>query len=38
MIVDWDDAIKNARPVECVEMNANDYAYILIHFRNHWSS
>lgn len=27
--IDWDDAIKNARPVECVEMNANDYAYIL---------
>jgi len=27
--IDWNDAIKNAEPVECVEMNANDYAYIL---------
>jgi len=27
--IDWSDAIKNAKPVECVEMNANDYAYIL---------
>jgi len=27
--IDWNDAIKNAKPVECVEMNANDYAYIL---------
>jgi len=27
--IDWDDAIKNAKPTECVEMNANDYAYIL---------
>ena len=27
--VDWNDFIKNAKPVECVEMNANDYAYIL---------
>jgi propionyl-CoA synthetase len=29
--IDWNDAIKDAKPVECVEMNANDYAYILIH-------
>jgi len=27
--IDWNDAIKNTKPVECVEMNANDYAYIL---------
>jgi propionyl-CoA synthetase len=27
--IDWNDAIKKAKPVECVEMNANDYAYIL---------
>ena len=27
--MDWNDAIKDAKPVECVEMNANDYAYIL---------
>jgi len=27
--IDWNDAIKNAKPVECIEMNANDYAYIL---------
>jgi len=27
--IDWNDSIKDAKPVECVEMNANDYAYIL---------
>jgi len=27
--MDWNDAVKDAKPVECVEMNANDYAYIL---------
>jgi len=27
--MDWNDAIKDVKPVECVEMNANDYAYIL---------
>ncbi len=27
--IDWNDAIKDVKPVECVEMNANDYAYIL---------
>ena len=27
--IDWNDAIKDAKPAECVEMNANDYAYIL---------
>jgi len=27
--IDWSDVIKDAKPVECVEMNANDYAYIL---------
>ena len=27
--IDWNDAIKDAKPVECVEMNANDYAYII---------
>jgi len=27
--IDWNDAVKEAKPVECVEMNANDYAYIL---------
>jgi len=27
--IDWNNAIKDAKPVECVEMNANDYAYIL---------
>ncbi len=27
--IDWSEFIKNAKPVECVEMNANDYAYIL---------
>ena len=27
--IDWNDAIKDAKPIDCVEMNANDYAYIL---------
>jgi len=27
--IDWNEFIKDAKPVECVEMNANDYAYIL---------
>jgi len=27
--IDWNVAIKEAKPVDCVEMNANDYAYIL---------
>jgi len=27
--IDWNEFIKNAKSVECVEMNANDYAYIL---------
>jgi len=27
--IDWNEFIKNAKPAECVEMNANDYAYIL---------
>jgi len=27
--IDWNDAIKNAKPVDCVKMKANDYAYIL---------
>jgi len=27
--IDWNEFTKNAKPVECVEMNANDYAYIL---------
>jgi len=27
--IDWNDSIKDAKPVECVEMNANDYTYIL---------
>ncbi len=27
--IDWNDAIKDAKPAECVEMKANDYAYIL---------
>jgi len=27
--IDWNDAIKDAKPADCVEMNANDYAYIL---------
>ena len=27
--ISWDDALKNAKPASCVEMNANDYAYIL---------
>jgi propionyl-CoA synthetase len=27
--IDWNDAIKDSKPVDCVEMNANDYAYIL---------
>jgi len=27
--IDWNEFIKNAKPVECVEMNANDFAYIL---------
>jgi len=27
--IDWNEAVKEAKPVECVEMNANDYAYIL---------
>ena len=26
--IDWNDAIKDAN-IECEEMNANDYAYIL---------
>ena len=27
--IDWNEFIKNENPVECVAMNANDYAYIL---------
>ena len=27
--ITWEDALKNAKPEKCVEMNANDYAYIL---------
>ena len=27
--IDWNEFIKDAKPAECVEMNANDYAYIL---------
>ena len=27
--IDWNEFMKNAKPVECVEMNANDYAYII---------
>ena len=27
--VDWDESLKDAKPENCVEMNANDYAYIL---------
>jgi len=27
--IDWNEFTKNTKPVECVEMNANDYAYIL---------
>ena len=27
--ISWDDAQKNAKPQDCVQMNANDYAYIL---------
>ncbi len=27
--IDWNEFTKDAKPVECVEMNANDYAYIL---------
>ena len=29
MDISWDDAHKNAKPQDCVQMNANDYAYIL---------
>ena len=27
--VDWDEALSNAQNTDCVEMNSNDYAYIL---------
>ena len=27
--IDWNDAIKDAKAVDCEKMNANDYAYIL---------
>jgi len=27
--IDWNDAIKDTKAVDCVEMNSNDYAYIL---------
>ena len=27
--ISWEDAISGAKEIECVEMNANDYAYIL---------
>jgi propionyl-CoA synthetase len=27
--ISWDEAIKNVSPVDCVEMKASDYAYIL---------
>ena len=27
--IDWEEAIKNVSPAECVEMKASDYAYIL---------
>ena len=29
MDISWDDAHKNVKPQDCVQMNANDYAYIL---------
>ena len=29
MDITWEDSLKNAKPENCVEMNANDYAYIL---------
>ena len=27
--IDWNEALKDAKPTECEKMNANDYAYIL---------
>ena len=27
--IDWNDTIKDVKPADCVEMNANDYAYII---------
>ena len=33
--ISWDEAHKNVKPQECVEMNANDYAYILIYIRHY---
>ena len=27
--IDWDEALKGAKPTECEKMNSNDYAYIL---------
>ena len=27
--IDWDEALSNAQNTDCVEMNSNDYAYIL---------
>ena len=32
--ISWDDAHKNAKPQDCVQMNANDYAYILYTWYN----
>ena len=28
--ISWDEALSNAKEVDCVEMNSNDYAYIFI--------
>ena len=27
--ISWDEALSNAKEVDCVEMNSNDFAYIL---------
>ena len=31
MDITWEDAHKDVEPTDCEKMNANDYAYILIH-------
>ena len=27
--ISWDEALSNSKDVDCVEMNSNEYAYIL---------
>ena len=39
MEVSWDEAsIKCINDTDCVEMNSNEFAYILVYIRNYWNT